>query len=106
MSGPQDDTRSRRVEDTGTRRGRLLARWRRWKDVVIAAVLLPTAALTIWASLEVRSQSAATAHAAKVSCQRALVLGPPLADYYARDPAFPVKVLAEYRRTIPKSCPK
>lgn len=57
-------------------------------------------------SLEQAKRARETAAAAKLSCQRARVLGPPLADYYARDPAFPAAVLGEYRRTIPKSCPK
>lgn len=126
MTGQTPDHPARRVGDRGVC-ARALAWFKRWKDLIVAVVLLPTAAATVFLGVKtyaLQSQRAsdaqivrelaqaqaasaeATAKAAKVQCQRSRVLGPKLADYYARDPLFPRDVLEQYRRTIPKTCPK
>lgn len=105
MTGPGLAPPQRRDEDGGWfARGR--AWWTRNWSITAGIWLALLSAWIIKVSLEVRSSEQASNHAAKVACQRSATLGPQLADYYARDPAFPNDVLKLYRKTIPKVCPK
>lgn len=112
MTGPARRIPARRASDKG-RWGQIRAWWDEWGQLIMGAwlgtisVVVVVIALLVWQQQAASNRrDAATAKAAKVSCQRSRTLGPQLADYYARDPAFPQDVLALYRRTIPRACPK
>lgn len=112
MTGPVADTPQRRKEDAGLL-GRARAWWSRWGQIITGVWLFAISLIVVVIALQVRGQQAAsdrrdaaTAAAAKISCQRSRELGPPLADFLEREHAFPATVIARYRSTIPRSCPK
>lgn len=87
--------------------------WQKWKDPIFAAVLLPTAVVTVIVALEQRGyekaqaeNAAATAASAKLTCERTRKFAPYLIkDYRARD-VFPPELLDFYESSLPRSCPK
>lgn len=105
MTGPTRRVPQRRAADRGPA-ARAWAWWRLNAQIVLGPIVLLIGVGLMMLALNYRSTQQATARAAKEQCERTVVLGPKLADYYARDAAFPRDVLAFYRRTIPKSCPK
>ena len=65
MNGPGADIPTRRVEDQGTRRGRITAWVRRWKDPIIVVVLIPTATVAFWAAIKVKGYNAKNSYGVK-----------------------------------------
>lgn len=104
MTGPTEEVPRRRAGDD-TAKGRLVAWWRRWGQLITGVWLMLVSTILTVLALGFYQQKSDTANAARISCQRSKALGPKLADYYARDPAFPQDVLKLYRRTIPHVCP-
>lgn len=115
-----------RAEDKGPK-AKARAWWNKWGELIkgVSGITACVGCLILgalmWQASEQRANdqrivrvlaqsqaktAAATAAAARATCRRSRILGPQLADYYALDPKFPRPVLAEYRRTIPKTCPK
>lgn len=105
MTGPARRIPTRRASDKGIL-GRVRAWWDEWGQLLMGAWLLVVSAVVLWVAVSFYQSQRDTAQAAKVACQRSKKLGPQIADYYARDPAFPQDVLVLYRRTIPKTCPR
>lgn len=105
MTGPTRVVPQRRLSDRG-RAARAWAWWRLNAQIVLGPIVLLIGVGLMVLALDYRASQAATNRAAKAQCERTVRLGPALADYYARDPAFPREVLADYRRTIPRVCPK
>lgn len=133
MTGLHADPPRRGVEDKDTRPGRFTGWWRRWKDIIIVSTAFPACALSLFlgwkvygvekargrdervvriivqAQAKIAAERAAdqeaTATAARASCLRTRRFAPAIADDYERRHVFPMKVIEQYRASIPKSCP-
>lgn len=104
MTGPTDKTPHRRTSDQG-RKGRARSWWRDYGQLVTGTWLIVVSIVSFWVAIEFYQSQAATSRAAKLNCQRARAYGPALANFFERERAFPGRVLEQYRRTIPKTCP-
>lgn len=118
-----------RAEDLAppSRWERARAWWQRWKDPVIAAVLIPTALTTIVVAFEQRGyqkaraddtrivrilaeeqarNAKATTAAAKLTCERTRRYAPYILKFYETEQVLPRSLIEDYRKTVPKTCPK
>lgn len=121
------DARTRTEDYDNGRRIRFRRWWAKWKDICIAAVLIPTALGCLVLGLQMRGYSraraydaqivrqlaqqraadaAATTKAARQACERSRALGPSLYEDYRIRQVLTGEKLALYRSLIPKTCPK
>lgn len=126
MTGQIRTTPQRRAEDA-SRFARARAWWQRNGPLVMGPILLVIGIVVVVIAFKVKDyseqrardaeavrvialqqaeQQKQTAAAARLSCQRTRQYGPALADYYERERVLPLRVIDEYRRSIPKTCPK
>lgn len=111
----------RRESDRGTFR-RVLAWWHDWGQLVVGIIAVSAAVGLLIVGLEVKGieqqnarQRTATALAARQSCIRSRQFGPRLIDFYEyaqytlprgqRRHVLTHRQAAQYRASIPKTCP-
>lgn len=115
MTGPTDKTPARRTGDQGTK-GKFVSWWREWGQLVTGVWLLIVSLTVAVVAIQFYNSQAATAKAAKSSCQRSRQFSPRLIDFYEwaqytiPDGAGPRHVLSHreadlYRASIPTTCP-
>jgi hypothetical protein len=110
---PREDVSVRTRAGDGGAWARARAWWAQWGELikgicgVSAAVACIIYAPLVYSLQRSRDeQQKATAKAAKVSCQRSMQYGHPLADFLERERVLSPKDADAYRASIPKSCPK
>lgn len=103
-TGP--DHELRRATDTAGFWGKARAWWRLNGGFVMAPVLLVTSVVLIVVAFQVRHLTVDASRAAKLQCERSMLLGPYLAADYERRDVFPPGMEPLIRSTLPKSCPK
>jgi hypothetical protein len=114
MTGPTDRTPTRRLSDHGAK-GRFVAWWREWGQLVTGVWLLIVSFAVLLVGVEFYKSQAATSRAAKEACVRSRQFGPRLIDFYEsaqyRVPSGAVRHVlthreaGQYRQSIPTSCP-
>ena len=93
----------RRLEDQG-RLGATIAWWTRYGQLITGLWLIVVSGAVLALALNVRSDQQRTRWQARDACQRTRAFAPSLAKAYARYSILTAAELAQYRRTIPRSC--
>lgn len=96
----------KRASDTEGWWKRARAWWRENAAFVVGPWLIAVSVVVAVVAVVVWSDQQATKQAARVACERSMLLGPYLAEDYERRGVFPPEIEPQVRATLPKSCPK
>jgi hypothetical protein len=105
------DLPRRRVNDQPrTRRRRMLdgflGFWERWGQLITGLWLIGVSTVLVIVAASFYASQSDTARAAKLACVRSQKFGPPFVDGLERHHIVPPRVIAFYRSSIPKTCPR
>lgn len=103
MTGPAEHPNRRESDQRLV--GRTLAWWRRWWQLITGIWLIAVSTGLFVLGLAFYQSQSQTEQAARVSCERTVMFGPELAEFYAREHVFSPEKQRQVLATIPKSCP-
>lgn len=105
MTGPAEPCGPRRRSEDKGRLGKFRAWWREWGQLITGAWLILISCVLLWVAVSFVRSKSATDTAARDSCNRSRIFGPPIANAYEKFGVLNTEQLKAYRATIPDVCP-